>query len=251
MRATSMAAASAIIAVALAGLAVAGSIDSPGPLSSGSGMYTLQDLYDYLMSGTALQVRTGFQEPASAPGPTMKSIKQIGDDMQTAFSQCDAVPADVQAGKKYFSTQAGNWGVKTGTLAPVLSWGVRSNAECVSAGGTVYNTGDGTTICKFAAANCPSGWSQAGNWQQYSAASWGGDWCGHHLSTGPDTFSNAQSTCQTAGGWVGQGGWGTCPNFCSGEAGRWVGSCSSGNGPVYAIATTYNCADLRIAIGCR
>ncbi|MCX6356173.1 MAG: hypothetical protein NTZ78_14920 [Candidatus Aureabacteria bacterium] len=42
--------------VGMIGMAVAGSLDSPGAPSGGSGMYTLQNLYDYLTSGTALTV---------------------------------------------------------------------------------------------------------------------------------------------------------------------------------------------------
>jgi len=102
-------------AVGMAGMAIAGNIDSPGPPSSGSGMYTLQNLYDYLTSGTALTVPGSFQEPGAGPGSTMKSTKQIGDDVKALFVQCDATAANVESGKKFFSTVSGNWGVKTGT----------------------------------------------------------------------------------------------------------------------------------------
>jgi len=37
--------------IPMAGVAIAGSIDSPGAPSSGSGMYTIGQLYDYLNSG--------------------------------------------------------------------------------------------------------------------------------------------------------------------------------------------------------
>jgi len=97
------------------GAAVAGNIDSPGAPSAGSGMYTLQNLYDYLINGTALSVVGSFQEPTSGPASTMKSTKQIGDDVKALFDQCDALPEDVQVGKKFFCTQPGNWGVKEGT----------------------------------------------------------------------------------------------------------------------------------------
>ena len=88
-------------------------------------MYTLQNLYDYLTSGTALTVPGSFQEPGAGPGSTMKSTKQIGDDVKALFVQCDAAVADVKTGKKFFSTVSGSWGVKTGTLAcptPIPDW---------------------------------------------------------------------------------------------------------------------------------
>ncbi|MCX6356172.1 MAG: fibrinogen-like YCDxxxxGGGW domain-containing protein [Candidatus Aureabacteria bacterium] len=68
---------SLMFTVGMIGMAVAGSLDSPGAPSGGSGMYTLQNLYDYLTSGTALTV--------------------------------------LRSGMPFFCTQPGNWGVQTGT----------------------------------------------------------------------------------------------------------------------------------------
>lgn len=115
------------------GVAVAGNIDSPGAPSAGSGMYTLQNLYDYLMSGTALTVAGSFQEPTAGPGSTMKNTKEIGDGIKGQFDQCDVAAADVALGKKFFCTQSGSWGVKTGTL----STGLLKTGQTVS-----YKTGD-------------------------------------------------------------------------------------------------------------
>ncbi|MCX6356249.1 MAG: hypothetical protein NTZ78_15320 [Candidatus Aureabacteria bacterium] len=97
---------------------IAGSLDSPGAPSAGSGMYTLQNLYDYLTSGTALTVQTSFQEPMTGPtAGTMKTTKQIGDDMDALFNQCNVTTAaEVKSGYKFFCTQSGSWGVQTGTL---------------------------------------------------------------------------------------------------------------------------------------
>jgi len=105
-----------MVAVGMAGMAIAGNIDSPGAPSAGSGMYTLQNLYDYLTSGTALTVPGSFQEPGAGPGSTMKSTKQIGDDVKALFVQCNATADKVLQGTKFFCTVAGSWGVKTGTL---------------------------------------------------------------------------------------------------------------------------------------
>jgi len=106
---------SVMFAVGMAGMAVAGSLDSPGSPSAGSGMYTLQNLYNYIASGTGLEVQTGFQEPTSAPGSTMKTTKEIGDALKGSFEQCPVTAADVKSGVKFFCTQAGSWGVQTGT----------------------------------------------------------------------------------------------------------------------------------------
>ncbi|MCX6355090.1 MAG: fibrinogen-like YCDxxxxGGGW domain-containing protein [Candidatus Aureabacteria bacterium] len=107
---------SLIFMVGLSCVAVAGSLDSPGAPSAGSGMYTLQNLYDFLTSGTALTVQTSFQEPTSGPGSTMRTTKQIGDAVATSFAMCDATADKVASGTKFFSTVPGRWGVQTGTL---------------------------------------------------------------------------------------------------------------------------------------
>ncbi|MCX6353836.1 MAG: hypothetical protein NTZ78_02890 [Candidatus Aureabacteria bacterium] len=108
---------SLMLMVGLSCAAIAGSLDSPGAPSAGSGMYTLQNLYDYLTSGSALTVQTGFQEPISGPTTgTMKSTKQIGDDIKSLFDLCaTTTAADVKSGKPFFCTVSGSWGVQTGT----------------------------------------------------------------------------------------------------------------------------------------
>ncbi|MCX6356151.1 MAG: hypothetical protein NTZ78_14805 [Candidatus Aureabacteria bacterium] len=105
-----------MFAVGMSGLAVAGSIDSSGAPSGGSGMYTLQNLYDYLTSGAALTVQSGFQEPTSGPGSMMKTTREIGDDVKSLFDQCDIIAADVKSGKKFFCMVTGSWGIQTGAL---------------------------------------------------------------------------------------------------------------------------------------
>ncbi|MCX6355642.1 MAG: hypothetical protein NTZ78_12200 [Candidatus Aureabacteria bacterium] len=52
---------SLILTACAAGLAVAGNIDSTGAPSSGSGMYTLSQFYDYVNSGTAATIPGSFQ----------------------------------------------------------------------------------------------------------------------------------------------------------------------------------------------
>ncbi|MCX6353924.1 MAG: hypothetical protein NTZ78_03330 [Candidatus Aureabacteria bacterium] len=107
---------SLLFVVCLSYTVIAGSLDSPGAPSAGSGMYTLQNLYDYLTSGTALTVQSSFQEPTSSPGSTMKSTKEIGDNIKAKFDLCaTTTAANVESGKPFFCTQPGSWGVQTGT----------------------------------------------------------------------------------------------------------------------------------------
>jgi len=91
------------------------SMDSPGIPSAGSGMYTLSQVYDYLNSGIKATPVPSFREPGAGPGPTMKTMKEIYEDIQAKFDQCDVTTANVDSGKKFFSTVPGNWGVRTGT----------------------------------------------------------------------------------------------------------------------------------------
>lgn len=127
----------------------AGNIDSPGSPSSGSGMYTLLHLYNYLNYGTVPTIVTSFQEPSGGPGSTMKTTKNIVDDAKAKFDQCDAQGSDVAVGKKFFSTQ-GSWGVQTGTgaistgdavAADVLSGKTFSNSSSAGLSGAMTNVG--------------------------------------------------------------------------------------------------------------
>ncbi|MCX6353749.1 MAG: hypothetical protein NTZ78_02450 [Candidatus Aureabacteria bacterium] len=117
------AALSLLFVVCMSYTAIAGSLDSPGAPSAGSGMYSLQNLYDYIVSGAALTMQTGFQEPSSAPSSTMKTTKEIGDMLKSLYEQCPVTAANVQSGVKFFCTQAGSWGVQTGTaqLVPTVT----------------------------------------------------------------------------------------------------------------------------------
>ncbi|MCX6355134.1 MAG: hypothetical protein NTZ78_09565 [Candidatus Aureabacteria bacterium] len=111
-----VAAVSVMFAAGLCGMVVAGSIDAPGAPTAGSGMYTLSQIYDYIVSGTALTVQSGFQEPTSAPASTMKTMKEIGDALKSSYEQCaTTIAANVESGKPFFCTQPGSWGVQTGT----------------------------------------------------------------------------------------------------------------------------------------
>ncbi|MCX6356257.1 MAG: hypothetical protein NTZ78_15360 [Candidatus Aureabacteria bacterium] len=116
------AALSLIFMVGVSCVAIAGSLEPSGPPTAGSGMYTLQNLYDYLTSGTALTVQTSFQEPTSGPtAGSMKTTKEIGDDIAALFGQCPVMAANVESGVKFFCTQSGSWGIQTGTALLMLT----------------------------------------------------------------------------------------------------------------------------------
>ena len=117
-----------MVAAGLCGTVVAGSFDAPGIPSAGSGMYTLQNLYDYLTSGAALTVQSSFQEPSAAPGSTMKTTKEIGDAVATPFAMCDATADKVASGTKFFSTVSGSWE----TACIMADWETRRSWTCSS-----------------------------------------------------------------------------------------------------------------------
>jgi len=102
-----------------------------GP-QSGSGMYTLSEVYYYLTEGTEGSIAASFQEPTSGPGGSAIDLKTVYDDVESAFVQCsDLEPGQIMKGKKFFSTKAGAWGVLTGT------GGILATGQTTS-----YRTGD-------------------------------------------------------------------------------------------------------------
>ena len=94
------------------------SMDSHGPPSAGSGMYSLSQIYDYVNSGIEATPVPSFQEPGAPPGPTMRTTKEIYDNIHGNLSQCAATAANVDSGVKFFCTVSGSWGVQTGTRSP-------------------------------------------------------------------------------------------------------------------------------------
>ncbi|MCX6355622.1 MAG: hypothetical protein NTZ78_12100 [Candidatus Aureabacteria bacterium] len=106
-----------VFAFSLGRTAVAGSINSPGAPSAGSGLYTLSQIYNYLNLGVEATPVPSFQEPLAAPASTMRTTKEIYNTIHEILSQCDIGADNVESGKKFFSTQPGNWGLRTGTLA--------------------------------------------------------------------------------------------------------------------------------------
>ena len=126
-----------VAAFAVIGAVSAWAGDSPG--TPGPTRYTLMDIYDYLNSGTTATIAGHTLEPPSGalPGDTrFKTLNDIYTDTKTKFDLCDATAADVKAGKKFFSTVSGSWGVKTGTAVG----GLLKTGQTAS-----YQTGDDGT----------------------------------------------------------------------------------------------------------
>lgn len=90
-------------------------------------------------------------------------------------------------------------------VATQLTWTIGAHSEAACLALTAYNatvytdTSNGLTFCKLNdpampySISCPSGWTQAGNWQQYLDSGWewgSGDACQRWKTTGPVTFAN-------------------------------------------------------------
>jgi hypothetical protein len=120
----------------------AGDIDSPGPPSSGSGMYTIEDIYNYLIDGTEPGISSTFKEPTAGPGATMKSTKDIYDDTRAKFDSCDAAPDKVLEGVTFFRTDPANWGPRAGTMENrgAVTYTPTTTDQTVDAG---YHNGSG------------------------------------------------------------------------------------------------------------
>ena len=102
----------------------AGNIDSPALPSNDSGrMYTLEQIYQKLYTGTAATKQSGgFTEPGSAPGSTMHTLDNIYNDFGTDVTATSGTTAaDVRSGKTFFATsgttRGADWGPVAGTIA--------------------------------------------------------------------------------------------------------------------------------------
>ena len=122
----------------------AGNIDSPGTQpSAGSGMYTLQGLYDYLLNGATPAISGIFQEPAEGPGSTGKTTKEIYDGVKALFDAATATADQVLAGATFFSTDPANWGPRVGAIPNngAVSITPGATAQTIPAG---YHDGSGS-----------------------------------------------------------------------------------------------------------
>ncbi|MEA1927033.1 MAG: DUF1566 domain-containing protein [Candidatus Auribacterota bacterium] len=107
-----------VMGLALTVNARGGDLDPSWGPQSGSGMYTLSEVYYYLTEGTEGSIADSFQEPTAGPGSTAMDTKVIYDDIEAVFTACTATPDSVLAGVPFFSTQTSSgWGFQTGTAS--------------------------------------------------------------------------------------------------------------------------------------
>lgn len=105
----------------------AGTIDSPAVPSDESGrMYTLDQIYHKINSGTVTAKQSVFTEPGSAPASTMHTLDNIYGDFTTDATACaGTTAADVLSGKTFFATsgttRGADWGPVAGTYVPIKS----------------------------------------------------------------------------------------------------------------------------------
>ena len=121
----------------------AGTIDSPAVPSDESGrMYTLDQIYHKINSGTVTAKQSVFTEPGSAPASTMHTLDNIYGDFTTDATACaGTTAADVLSGKTFFATsgttRGADWGPVAGTYVPPKSLVDTGQTTCYDAAGAV------------------------------------------------------------------------------------------------------------------
>jgi hypothetical protein len=96
----------------------AGSPDAPGgPTSPGAQMYTTDQIYQRLISGTTGITMTSFTEPATAPGtPSMHSLNDIMAVAPISNNVNGVTRNFVLTGTTFWGLTSGQWGPQTGSL---------------------------------------------------------------------------------------------------------------------------------------
>jgi len=195
-------------------------------------------------ASTALQI---VQSDSSVRMPTRMQIPTVTEAtiLATAPGSAGFMAFASDTKRLYLNIDgtAGGWRIVWPVSTAMLTWSGSTHTEgdCTTAGGSVYSTPNGT-ICRFTSSTVPSGWTQAANWQRYSAASWGGDSCGLNMSTGPTTFSNTAASRKYPGTFA---LWGT---QCLGT--YWNYLVSAPDIDYYNVLTENNPAQNRTEVGC-
>ena len=105
----------ATFAVGMVASVQAGNLDSPAPPTDpGSAMYTLEDIYNRLDTGTA-GTQSVFAEPGAGPGSTGHTLNQVMSKAHATNANA-AGAAEVLTGKTYWGIKSGEWGSQTGTM---------------------------------------------------------------------------------------------------------------------------------------
>ena len=88
-----------------------------GPTGAGSQMYTLQQIYDRLVSGAAGTKMTAFTEPSSGPGtPTMRTLDEIMAAAPAVDATNGAAVTQVLSGRTFWGLAPSQWATQTGTM---------------------------------------------------------------------------------------------------------------------------------------
>ena len=107
-----------ILSLALAAYTALGaSMTPPGPPSAGSGMPTMNAVFQQLSSGQKATPSASFQGPTAGPGASGRDMSDIARKLPVFANISAASPSDVKAGMKYWGLKDGAWGVKSGTLS--------------------------------------------------------------------------------------------------------------------------------------
>jgi len=98
----------------------AGSLTPPGPPDDPSGaVYTLEDLWNRLSSGTLGEKRTGpFSGPTSGPGDYGHSTDELMSIAPAPDGTDGALPEHIREGMTFWclNPEDGKWGLRTGTM---------------------------------------------------------------------------------------------------------------------------------------
>lgn len=95
--------------------AAVGSLTPPGPPGA-TQSYTLEDLYQRLVSGAA-GAQSTFTEPSAGPGTgTMHTLNDIMAAAPEKDNFSGATPDDVLAGKTFWGLTDGSWGTQPGAM---------------------------------------------------------------------------------------------------------------------------------------
>ncbi len=96
----------------------AGDLEPPaGPDDPGSAMFTLEDVYNRLDTGAAVEKRAGgFTEPTDTPASTGHTIDEVIAKMPAIDNSNGLKPDEVECGKTFWSFRSDSWGPQKGTL---------------------------------------------------------------------------------------------------------------------------------------
>ena len=185
-----------ILALGMVFLLGSGGLLSAQPAATG---YTLSDIYYYLAEGVeATQGGHSLEPQSGVAGEKIegfnKSLVDIYYFMADAFGQCDLTAADLAGkgliGKKYFSTDAENWGLVevVATPTPPPSWydtyGPDGTGDVIEMAGMYVAMDKDGIGC---ASDGKKNWTEAVSWGR------GLDWLGkstHWLIPDEDNLKN-------------------------------------------------------------